>query len=1090
MPIVNVKDGLNGVLHMWLTRMALSRPLVVWMALVAIAVFGTIAYTRLPVELNPKVDIPTLTIVTPYPGAAPAEVEAQVSRVLEDAARSVNGAKNVYSSSQNDVSILSIDFHVGTNLDEAIKQLKSNIAGVQSKLPAGAQNPDVEKLDINAQPVLTLGLSSPGSTVQQMRQLADDVVVPVLQRVPGVSQVEVLGGEPPAVNVHVHLRAMYRAGITITDVVNSLRAAGHNIPGGTSSAGSSATDVRLQGAYESVDQLRAVPILSQAAAMQDVMMQQQMPPQVVNLPRPPLTIADVASVKIAHEPASALVRINGKPGITLIITKSPGTGAVAVVNALRQAAKNLQAKMPAGSKLQVLRDNAQVVQDALDDVDFSLLLGAALAMTVILLFLHNLRGTVIVSLAIPACVLATFAVMSAAGFTLNQMTLLALSLSVGILVDDSIVVLEAITRHIRAGESPAEAALNGRAEIGFSGLAITLVDVVVFAPIAFMGGIVGGFFKQFGLCVVTATLFSLVVSFTLTPVLAARWYRTGERLQPTGGLFARLELLYQGLERRYRQVIATALSNRAAVLGGTTVLLLVIGIAAVSGLGFEFIPGIDQGQVVVSIEMPPGSSLAATDAAAKRAEMAASQLPEVQSSVTTVGKLLGGFGTIPRQGSQYAQIALQLRPKAGFLDRFTLGGNRKLRTVSDQSVATKLRRLLSSESASPGERITAQAIRSVIGLSQPIDIQLRGPNPDKLVTYAAQVRRVLSETPGVLSPDVSVRGGRPELVAKVDAEQAAVYHIPQAMVGEAIRYSVAGERAGAMQYNGKALPVIVSMANTKQSNARRIGDIPVGADSGGQPVTVADVAQIIESTGPANIERSDGERLVEVTADLAPGAHLGNIQQVVQRRITALPHPSIRIHWSGDAEAMNDNAIPFVISLGIALLLVYFVTATLFNSLTTPLVIMFTLPMALVGAFAALAITGETLSLVAAIGIIMLSGLMGRNAILLLDYTNALRQEGYTRLAALEQAGATRLRPILMTTIATIIGMLPVALRIGRASEIRAPMATVVIGGLILSTMLTLVVIPIIYTIVEDVQARFTKQTQLEPRQIDGHEAL
>jgi HAE1 family hydrophobic/amphiphilic exporter-1 len=1004
----------------------------------------------------------------------------------------VNGAKNVYSSSQNDVSILSIDFHVGTNLDDAIKQLKANIAAVQNKLPAGADSPDVERLDINAQPVLTLGLTEPGQTVEQMRELADLVVVPALQRVQGVAQVEVLGGEPPDVSVQVHNQALYRAGITITDVVNSLRAAGQNIPGGTSSTGTSATDVRLQGAYDSITQIEHVPILSQAAAMQEAMMQQQMPLQVVNLPRPPLTIADVATVGVSHEPPSALVRINGQPGITLIITKSPGNGAVSVVNALRASTMGLQSKLPTGTKLQVLRDNAQVVQDALDDVDFSLLLGAALAMTVILLFLHNLRGTIIVSLAIPACVLATFGVMSAAGFTLNQMTLLALSLSVGILVDDSIVVLEAITRHLHAGESPMEAALNGRAEIGFSGLAITLVDVVVFAPIAFMGGIVGGFFKQFGLCVVTATLFSLVVSFTVTPVLAARWYRPGERLEPKGGLFARLEQLYKSLELRYRAIIVSALQHRAAVLGGTTVLLLVIGGAAISGLGFEFIPGIDQGQVVISIEMPPGSSLAATDAAARRAEVAAAKLPEVQSSVTTVGKLLGGFGTIPRQGSQYAQIALQLRPKAGFLDRFSTSSTHPLRTVSDQSVATSLRTLLASQYAAPGERISAQAIRSVIGLSQPVDIQLRGPNPALLVAYAAQVRKVLSETHGVLSPDVSVRGGRPELVANVDAEKAAVYHIPQAIVGQIIRYSISGEKSGTMQHNGRALPVIVNLANSTQNNAGRVGGIPVGTDSGGQPVTVADVAHIVESTGPANIERSDGERLVEVTADLAPNAHLGNIQQVVQQRILALPHSGIRIHWSGDAEAMNDNAIPFVLSLGIALLLVYFVTATLFNSLTTPLVIMFTLPMALVGAFAALALTGETMSLVAAIGIIMLSGLMGRNAILLLDYTNALRQEGYSRAAALEQAGATRLRPILMTTIATIIGMLPVALRIGRASEIRAPMATVVIGGLVLSTMLTLVVIPIIYTLVEDLQLRVTGRSasptleigEAEPRKL------
>ncbi len=1053
-----------------MTRLAIARPMVVWMTLAAIAVLGIIAYFRLPAELNPQVPIPTLTVVTPFPGAGPAEVEREVSKPLENAAAGITGVQNVYSSSQSDVSILSMDLQVGTNLRQAQQELQRRIDAVRNSLPAGVETPRIAPLDINAQPVLTLGFT--GQSPQQLRELISRQIAPHLQRLPGVGSMTTLGGSKQEIAVQVRPSALARNGLTLSDVINSLQAAGQNIPGGTLSGGAADTEVRLNGAYTSLNQVRSTPLLSSSmAGMAQFALQQ--PGSAPSLPEPPLTVADVAQVKRTWQTASALVRINNVPGISLIFTKADGASAVTVVQNLLHTLHQLGAHLPAGVKAVVLRDDSHTVQAALNDVDLSLILGAFLAMAVVLLFLHNMRGTLIVSLALPSCVLATFGVMYLAHFTLNQMTLLALSLSVGILIDDSIVVLESITRHLHMGESPRRAALNGRAEIGFSGIAITLVDVVVFVPIAFMGGIVGGFFKQFGLCIVTATLFSLLVSFTVTPMLASRWYRRGEKLEPAGGIFARLENIICGLEQNYRHAIRYALTHRALVLTAAAALLGALLIFSASHLGFEFIPGIDQGQVVVNIEMPPGSSLKNTDAAARSVEEQVRKLPQVQYTVATVGQLLGGFGTIPRNGAQYAQIGVRLKPKQNLLQRLFGTGGSQTRSASDEQVAQTLRRMLAVATVQTGARITTAAVRSVIGLSAPIDIELRGPNTNALIVYASKVQAVLARRQDVLDPDVSVRSGQPRLSVRVNPSRAAAFHLAPALVGQALRIAVHGEQAGSLQQGDHSLPIRVMLINAHSQSPQQLGGLPVGTDSGGQPVLLNDVAALQLENSPSSLERSDGERLITVTADLAPGAHLGNVERSVNRQMLAIPHPNIRIHWSGDAEALNDNIIPFVTALGIAVMLVYLVTASLFNSLGTPLVILFTLPMALAGAFAALALTGETLSLVAAIGIIMLSGLMGRNAILLLDYTNQLRRRNHNRSAALEEAGATRLRPILMTSMATILGMLPVAMKIGEASEIRAPMATVVIGGLLVSTILTLIVIPVLYTLLEDLAQRF-----------------
>ncbi len=1068
---------------MWFTRLAISRPVLIWMALAAIAVLGLRAYTRLPAELNPKVDIPTLTVTTIYPGAEPPEIETQLSKPLEDAVGTVPGVRNVYSSSQSGVSIISMDFRVGTDLDVAAAEVRGRVEAVRAQLPPEARPPVVAKLDINALPILYLGLECPSLTLQQLRALADNTLRPRLERVSGVATVRVIGGEQREIHVAIDAHRLAPLGLTIADVVNSIKAGGHDVPGGDITQARNQTGVRLAAAFGSLDSIANTPLIASQLAAHAAGTRPGS-----DLPAPPLTVADVADLSDGNAERSEINRIDGHPGISLVLTKASDANTVAVVEEANQALEQLQPSLPADLRRIVLRDDSVTVRDALQDVNGSLLLGAVLAMVVILFFLHNLRGTLIVSLAIPACIVATFLVMSVAGFTLNQMTLLALSLSVGILVDDSIVVLESITRHLKNGETPREAAFNGRTEIGFADLTTTLVDVVVFVPIAFMGGIVGGFFKQFGLVIVTATLFSLVVSFSLTPMLASRWYRAGEDTEAKHGFFAPFERFYQWLEANYRHVITWALRHRGTVVLAGVAGLALIFVVSFARLGFEFLPGTDQGQITVALEMPPGTSLTATDAVAREMEQLVLKTPEVQAVVTNVGQILGGFGSIPQQGAQLAQCNVRLNEKRALLDPILHpGGLPNTRLHTDIEIGNVLRRTLLPLASRSGGRIIVNPVRTVEGISAPIEINLRGADIDRLTQFAAQVQQRLDTVPGVIDPTVSAQSGKPEVSVTVDPRRAAQFGIPTGQAGEILRDSLAGNSDAVFRQNGQEFPIRIRLQGVQRDAPGDVQNIVVGADAQGQPVTLADIADIRLHTGPASIERENGQRLVSVKANLSPEVPLGNAQQTINVLLKGMPHADIDVKWGGEAETMNENAPLMAESLILAVVLVYIVMASLFNSLGTPFVIMFTLPMALVGALGALVLLGETMSLVAAIGIVMLVGLMGRNAILLLDYTNTLRARGATRNAALLEAGATRLRPILMTTTATIVGMLPVALRIGRASEIRAPMAIVVIGGLLVSTALTLIVIPVLYTLLDDAQNRWkSRRASQNPTKTDS----
>jgi len=1041
---------------MWLTNLSIRRPIVILMLFTALIVLGFRSRAGMPVDLYPDIDIPYAVVTTIYPGAGPEEIETLISKPIEDAIVSTNGLKNLTSYSQEGISNVALEFELGTDLDAAMADVRAKVDAVRRQLPQDVDPPVVQKLDVGSFPVLWLGFSSK-RPVRELRELADEVIKDRLGKIAGVGAVTVTGGDIREIQVNVDKNRLEAYGITIGQVSQALSLGNLNLPSGRVTEGRREYAVRAVGEFNSIDEIRNMRI--------------HVPGGVV------LTLGDIAEVKDTSAEREETTRVQKEDSIGLLIQKQPDANTVEVVASVKKELDAMKDVLPRDVEVAVALDQSTQVKEALSDVNVSLWLGAFLAVVIVFLFLHNIRGTFIVAIAIPTSIIATFIPIYFAGFTMNMMVMLALSLAVGILVDDSIVVLENIYRHLAKGEEPAEAAFNGRTEIGLAAITITMVDVVVFVPIAFMGGIVGQFFRQFGITVATATLFSLLVSFTLTPMLASRWYRKGEAVEAASGFFAKFDRFYHQLDVRYRSALAWALRHRKLVVLTGFGILLVILFAVTPHLGFEFFPRIDQKQVGVTIEMPVGTSLSATDSVARQIEDIFSTIPEVEYIFTNVGSTQGGRGGMGERGANYAQIIGSLTEKESILDRFMrpfIRGARK-RTRSDEEIAQAIRSRITDI---PGGRILVQVQSGMGRGGSPIDIELTGSDISEITAVAQEVKRIVAATPGVLNTDVSWKVGKPELKATVDRVRAAEMGLTVGQIASALRTSIEGNTDTHFREGGREYDIRVRLNEFDRYSLSDVGRVVVGSVNH-SPVYLQDVAQIKQDTGPTKIERKNRQRKVSVTADIAHGYHLGNVQKVLDKKLAKeVDLGNVRLHWAGETEQMKESFGHMLSALLLAIALVYMLMAALFESLLNPFIIMFSLPMALVGAILALAMSGESLSIISMIGFIMLMGLVTKNAILLIDYTNTLRQRGMERNAAVLEAGPTRLRPILMTTLAMIFGMLPTALKLGRGSEMRAPMAVAVIGGLIVSTLLTLLVIPTLYTIFDDLVVRWHNRKQ------------
>jgi HAE1 family hydrophobic/amphiphilic exporter-1 len=1052
---------------MWLTRRAIDRPLLTALLAIALVLLGLVGGASLPVDLNPKADLGTITVTCLYPGAAPDTVEATIATPLEECLKPVARLKHVYTISQDSFCYAFCDFEVGADLRQAQADCRDAIAANRLKFPAGMNDPSVAALDINAQPVLFLGLVG-DRPPDELRRLATTLVEPRLRAVTGVTAVEVLGGQTREIAVDIDRAKLAASGLLLSRLGEILSAGGQNVPGGDLDDGPRRSPVRLIGRYRSLDDLRNLPLPPPDDPGK--LVEQALRPQPPHPAQRALRLGDLGRVSLKAVDPEVRVRLGGRPAVGLIVTKRGDGNTIRIAREARAAANS--APLPPDVKVEVARDTARTVAEALTDVATSLVLAVLLCSLAMLLFLRNGRATLIVICTIPVCLLGALAPMHWGGHTLNQMTLLGLAISIGILVDDSIVCIEAITHRLQQGESAAEAAFNGRNDIALADTSTTLLDLAVYGPIAVMAGTVGQFFRDFGFVVAVSAGLSLLAAFTIVPALAAYFYRVSppraEDLAPNGLLAA--------IGTRYARLLAAALDHRWRTLALGWGGLLIAGVVAWRALGVDFIPAADLGTVVVNLELGAGASPAATEAAVIEAEQRLAAVPEIETLFDTLGRVEVGFGIVSRQGPQHAQLNLTLRDRRGMLDRLLLRG-RQMRLRSDDAVADDIRARLRDV---PGVTFEVIAVHGWGGAGAPVDFSLYGKDAERLAAAGAEILDGLKSIPGILSPDLAWRLAAPEVQVTIDRARAREAYVYPGPVARELRDAVAGTEAGSYPLGDEVLPIMLRLADTDRRVAADVARIPVGRGAG-RALTIGDVATVTQAAGPTRIDRRDGLKDLNLKAYLAAGIDLGAAQAAIEQVVARvgvpaerrpLPagarYPELQWGWRGDAATLDESTGDMIRTAVLGLLLAYLVMAVLFNSALHPLTILLSVPMAGTGALLLLALTGSTLSIVSGIGFILLIGIVVRNAILLIDYILQLRRAGVERREAVERSGARRLRPILMTTFTTTVGMLPVALKIGKGAEIRAPMAIAVIGGLLLSTLLTLVIVPVTYTLLDD----------------------
>lgn len=1116
---------------MGLTKVAITRPILIFMLIAAAVLLGTGAYKSLRKEQNPDVSFGTITIQTVYPGAGAEEINELVSRPIEEAVSSVANAQEVTSTSQEGVSTVLVRLNIGSNENEALNDVRSKIDGVVGQLPRDVEKPVVQKFDTSSSPVLTLSLKSKGLSNRQIRDLAENTLKDRFARINGVAQVEVSGGDIREIQIRIKKNALLNYKLGITDIQRAVQTASLNIPSGRVVTDKEEFSIRVKGEFKTVDEIGDMWL-----TFSD---------KKGNALNKSVQLRDVATIVDTNAERRTYSRLNGSEAVTISVAKAKAGNAVEISDAIRKpqapGAPSLLENLSKnyGVEFEVTNDQSEQISESLSDLQFSLGFGIVLVMGVVWLFLHNFRGTMIVALAIPTCIFVTFLVYSFAGFTINSMSMLALSLAVGVLVDDAIVVIENIYRHLTMGEDPVEAAINGRAEIGVAAIAITLVDVVVWLPIAFMGGVVGQFFKPLGLGFASCVMVSLFVSFTVTPMLASRWYKKGEDWEHPKGRFAHwFEDVFHRFSVGYRNVLDWSLHHRwpvfaagwtalfavfmfiggsfapnpvTAVMGTVPIagIAFLIGlvtfvvstirglkpspaklltavafaavfpIAAAIGFGyhswkgddlfkFVFIPPSDSAQVNITIDLPPSANLAETQRIVEGIEKTVSKHKEAKYVLSRIGSRSGGFGA-GQQGSNYASIAVTLYDKMAITDRlaFWVHHSEHLREVSDTAVAGEMLQMVGKV---PGANVTVSSGANQ-GFGAAIQMSFRGDNHELLLATATKIRQALAKgaVEGVISPDVSSKPGKPEIVAKPDRARLGDLGLTTADVGAALRVMYEGDIQSKFRVSGKEYDMRVMMDRSDRDDPTTLQSAPVSFDEG-QPIYLTDVARLSRGQAADKIDRRDRQEEVTVTADLLPGFAAGTVQGKIDtwmKNEHMIPE-GVNYKPLGQADVQAREMGYLFGAFGLGLILVYMVLASLYNNLLYPFIIQLAQPQAMVGALLALVITDKPLNIVGFVGIIALVGIVGKNAILLVDYTNTLRERGEDRHTALCDSGQTRLRPIMMTTLALIFGMLPVALAIGRGSEFRETIGITIIGGVMLSTFLTLLVIPCSYTIFDD----------------------
>ncbi|MBI5266887.1 MAG: efflux RND transporter permease subunit [candidate division Zixibacteria bacterium] len=1030
---------------MKLSEVAINRPVFTTMMMLALLVMGLFSWSELSVEMFPKVDFPFVTVTTIYPGGSAETIETDVSKKIEDAANQISGVRNVYSQSREGYSLVFCEFNLEKDGFEASNEVREKVAQIRANLPDDIEEPVVSQYDPESEPIMSVAISGRRS-LRDITEFTKNKIKKRLETISGVGSVNLVGGSEREIQVRLNPYKMEALGITPQDVQFALAAANVEIPGGRISESSREYLVRLKGRLERVTQFNQVIVKNKEGV--------------------PILLHDIAVIADTTAEARSLSRYNGETAVSLTISKQSGANTVEMADQARSLLAELQREIPPDIKIKIVDDNSTFIKDSIHEIMFNIRFGMFLAIVVLFLFLLDIRPTLISGFSIPISLIATFTLMKILGFTINFMTLLGLSLAVGILIDDAIVVIENIYRHIALGEPPMKAAYKATQEIGLAVMATTFSIVVVFVPVAFMQGIIGRFFYQFGMSVAFAVVISLFVAFTLTPMLSARWLRHGGgkghddpayvSRNPVMHLLGLWNRLFEAFKPTYVRLLTGALRTRWLVVL-IAIISVALAVVVAQFVGKEFITESDQNRIVVSVDTPPGTTLDQTSDRIAQIEHTVRTLKEVTSTYVRIG---GGNAPI-NSGSVLV----------GLVDK----SERKL---SAQQFMDSVRILVHDI---PGAKISVGSGESHGGSSsKPVEISIQGEDRGEITRLTRQVQKIMSVVPGATDVDNTLEEGKPELQVTVDRKQADDLGLSLLTIPLTVRTMVEGEVVTRFKEGNEEYDVRMQLDEPFRQSADDIGRIRVLgnkelSDGSKLIVPLNQVAQIRKTTAIGQYNRLNRQPEARVNCNVLTGAFAGTVaDQVLTESAKIQLPPGYRIGPIGTAQIMAESFSNIFKALILSVIFIYLLLASQYESFVDPLSIMLSLPLSLVGAI--LGLVGSSFSIMSLIGIVMLMGLVTKNAILLIDFVKQKRAEGMDRTEAILIAGPIRLRPILMTTFAMVFGMAPLALGLGPGAEFRAPMARAVIGGIISSTLLTLVVVPVVYTIIEDFFGLFKRK--------------
>ncbi|MDT8991838.1 efflux RND transporter permease subunit [Curvibacter sp. APW13] len=1033
---------------MWFTRVSLKNPVFATMVMLALVVLGLFSLQRLKVDQFPNIDFPVVVVVTDYPGASPEIVESEVSKKVEEGVNSIAGINALTSRNYEGQSVVVIEFGLHIDGRKAADDVREKVASVKPLLRSEVKEPRVLRFDPSARAVWSVALipdtKAGAPSAVELTNWAEQTFKKRLENVRGVGSVTVVGGTKREINLYLNPRAMEALGVTPEQVVNAVRSENQDVPVGTIRSREQERVIQIDARMERPEDFGRIIVARKNGV--------------------PIRLDQVARVNDGAQEEESLALYNGQRTLLLTVQKSQDANTIAVVDGLKQTLEELQKIAPQGVKLEPIFDGSRQIRVSVENVRRTLIEGAVLTVLIVFLFLNSWRSTVITGLTLPIALISTFLFMDMFGFTVNMITLMALSLCVGLLIDDAIVVRENIVRHVQMGKNAYDASMDGTQEIGLAVLATTLSIVAVFLPIGFMGGIIGKFFHEFGVTIVAAVLISMFVSFTLDPMLSSVWHdpsieehmRHGPPVtlydKTIGRVTGAFDHATELLADFYQSILRWALQHKLASTVAAA-LIFVASVALVPLLGTEFVPKSDFSETTVNFYTPVGSSLEVTEARARDVENVIRSFPEVRYTLTTIN-------TGNAQGKMYASIYIRL------IDR----KDRKL-SVDEMSVVLrqKLREV-------PGVTITHVGLLDSVGGQKQILFSLLGPDVGELERLNQLVMDKVRPIPGLVDLDSSVKPNKPTLEVQINRDAASDLGFNVSQLGSSLRTLVAGQTVGNWRApDDQTYDVNVRLAPDARARPAELASLPFASgtlpDGSARIVRLGQVARVVESTGPNQINRRDLTREVALSANVS-GRSAGEVSNDIKRAMESIQlPPGYSYKFSGSTKDMAESFAYAVSALVMAIVFIYMILASQFKSFLQPLALMTSLPLTLIGVVLALMMFNSTMSMFSIIGIVMLMGLVTKNAILLVDFAIRAREDGMERTEALLMAAKVRLRPILMTTLAMVFGMVPLAFALTEGSEMRAPMGQAVIGGVITSSVLTLVVVPVVYCYMDDLGA-------------------